>query len=152
MKFSNKQKKTLAELDRFIGGDDSPPKKYTDEVFMRGIPNIYGEKTGKLFSGEEAFFAYSDRGMRPHKDEISDPDRYKQLILGQRLYAITIASMAEDVPWGIISWPELMEESEFLCNSVRRAVGLRSISKDTLMTRIDIDNLMYDLRRRTVLS
>lgn len=128
MKLSAAQLRALEALDEYLRGASRP---CSDAGFFRSVSRGRKAYIGPPVSGEEAYFLRTDRGFDIRPEQVNGWERYKELVIGHRMRTITVKEIAEDVPIGIVSWPELYADRPFLCNSVRHAVGLNDYQPDS---------------------
>ncbi len=134
MKLSSAQRLALQALDECIARSACLKRPCSDAGFVRSMGSGKRPYAGPVVSGEEAYFLRTDRGLDPLPDRVNGWDRYKQLVIAHRLRTITVQMIAEDVPKGIVSWPELYADMPLLCDSVRKASGLRPYSRSATLS------------------
>jgi hypothetical protein len=99
------REQTIHTLERFW----EKGRLVGDEYFVAINP---GSKPwqGEPVSGEDAFFLATERGYRFTKENVTDWQRFKELVSGHNMLAITTAMWKEDIHFGRLSVDELVED------------------------------------------
>lgn len=135
MKLSNKQRHTLSRLDHYLS-KRGKKIKCNDAGFYRSVSVPKKRYSGRPLNGEEAYFVHTDRGEGVPKELCTDWERYKELMIGHRLFSMTIAMWRQDIiepfarPICVISIRELREdgfteEVDAILNSISPSELLR---------------------------
>jgi hypothetical protein len=125
-RLTRKQLRALEITQQYIQKSLICQRIFSDDAFARSMGKYKHSYTGEIVSAEYAYFLTTDRGINVGRSHCRDFEQYKRLMLAHRLFSMTVAIISEDVPKGIVFWPELHEDFPELCNAVRRTVGLNS--------------------------